>query len=225
VLRAFPSAFSTDGRDRGSAPSLVRRNGELEVRRSRCRVNGVRGASAPEYAIGAGLLAVLLVGGMQALEGAAADRYDDQQAVVGTPVTDLGGTTATTTASTGTTATIPSTTTTTIVATTTTTAGPATTTTTAAVTTTTLPTLSLSATGVRGSGTNWSISFTVTSSSPTGSVTVRSMNADESGTCTLSGGTCSGSIGGLKNQDGAQTATATAPGFATSNIVPVPVPS
>jgi Flp pilus assembly pilin Flp len=224
VPRAFPSAFSTDGRDRGSAPSLVRRNCELEVRRSRCRVRGVRGASAPEYAIGAGLLAVLLVGGMQALEGAAADRYDDQQAVIGTPVTDLGGTTATTTASTGTTATIPSTTTTTV-ATTTTTGGPATTTTTAAVTTTTLPTLALSATGVRGSGTNWSISFTVTSSSPTGSVTVRSMNANESGTCTLSGGTCSGSIGGLKNQDGAQTATATAPGFASSNSVAVPVPS
>lgn len=167
----------------------------------------MRGASAPEYAIGAGLLAVLLLGGMQAVESAADRRYDDQQAVVGTPVTDLGGTTATTTASTGTTATIPSTTTTTTVATTTSTAGPATTTTTAAVTTTTLPSITFTASAVSTGNNKWHIAYAVTSTAPAGNVTVTWPGG--SSPCSLATRSCSGVSAEFNKNQGSRTISAT----------------
>lgn len=178
------------GADRQSVTNSQRRSNRRRA----------RGASAPEYAIGVAVLAVALNLGVQAVEQGANERYDQEQSLIGTPVTDLGAAPTTTTAAQAPAETLPP----------------------RLETTTTVPTLTLTARGMTDSGTNWWIAFTVTSSASTGTVTATAMPSGLAGTCTLSGGTCSGTITDLKGHDGDQVVTAVV-GSTVSNPVAVAV--
>jgi Flp pilus assembly pilin Flp len=180
-----------------------------------------RGASAPEYAIGAAVLAVALLAALQGLEDAADERYDDQQAIVGTPVTDLsGGATTTSLAGTTTTVTLPP-------LLTTTTTAPVETTTTS--TSTSLPTSVFSATGsgVVQNSNFWRARVAVSvSPTRTGSV---SGTYREDGTgpaqpwsCTLSSGACTYETGNISRSAVSTVVftVTTAPASAVPNNLP-----